>query len=177
MTLSMDKKNHQPDDSCKVTNFESKFEDHTMNTETKDRVVDLVKTLNDGIHFYSSAKKDISDPVLASIFTEMLSVKIDFRAKLKECFDSSEDFPSLDDKTLGGKLRESYTRLSAKVVEDKSTQYIKHLEEVEDKVLDVFNDLSSTTQDADLVKVIKQSFPAVIDCHNKMKSIKQIATA
>jgi len=135
-------------------------------------LADLVRMLNDGIQFYSSAAGKVSDVDLASFFGQMANLKRriadDLNAEIVE-----QGEPPLVDGSLMGVLRKAYADTLAALSDDTAQQYVSQLEEHEDRLLAAFREAVLGDSSSQVRELALRYFPEVETMHARMRTLKQ----
>ncbi len=109
-----------------------------MTTDLQDNakeLKDIVKVLNSGIEFYEKAKEKIDNPQILSILEHTRKSHVNSVSRLQPHV-TIADGEAETDTSFTVDARKIYTSALASLSSDTELTYIKHLEEVEDKLLE-----------------------------------------
>jgi uncharacterized protein (TIGR02284 family) len=133
---------------------------------------DLIKVLNDGVNFYTDAKRELRGSGYEALFQEMIDVRQNALVRLQPLLYAREGDVE-DGQTLEGSLRKAYTELLAKIKSSKSKTYIVQLEELEDRTLAFVKKAQQEVVSVDFTIAINYILISMQECHHRMRSIKR----
>ncbi len=138
-------------------------------------IKELVKVLNGGIEFYSTAIKKTSNQNFVRIFERSIREKALAISDL-QTFILIDDGEVETDSAFSVELREAYAKIVALVSSDRDHTYISQLEEVEDKVLEKVDAALEKQLPAECKSKLLQIQVRMQNCHDEMKQL-QLMTA
>jgi uncharacterized protein (TIGR02284 family) len=142
-----------------------------MSKTTAD-INELIEVLNDGVSFYDDAATWTDNAAYRQVFLRMARSKRAIVTDLKAHVSQHGESPA-DGGTIAGALRKTYTDVRARMSSDPDAQYIDHLEETEDRILQAFQDGLTTAESAEVRQIAQQYLPDVRRMHHEMRSLKQ----
>jgi uncharacterized protein (TIGR02284 family) len=157
-----------------VRNPEAKEGPMTRNKETAD-LNDLIEVLNDGKSFYEEAANKVKSD-LASVFQRMARTKGAIAADLSGKVASRGGKPASGG-TLSGTMRKLYAEARTSVAGDREAEFVKQLEEFEDRILEAFRESVEHSDDAGVREIALRYLPEVTRDHNDMRALKKIQQA
>jgi len=141
---------------------------HTLN--------DLIEIARDGTDFYTDAARKVDNPELSTLFTRMADHKREIVSGLTADVAAAGGEPA-EHGTMVGSMREAYANVRA-ALGDKDFAYVAELEELEDRLLEAFED---TIEDDDTPPAAKAAaqrhLPRVAECHEIMRERKKALEA
>ncbi|MCF6436284.1 MULTISPECIES: PA2169 family four-helix-bundle protein [Pseudoalteromonas] len=135
-------------------------------------VKELIKVLNAGVEFYTQAKKNIDNLILARIFEKNILDKAQAVSELQK-FIVADEGKIEDDNALSVELRESYTKVISLISTDKEHTYLSQLEEVEDKVLRKIDRALKQDLPPSCTLALNQIRSVMQANHDEMKGLKE----
>ncbi len=141
-------------------------------SKTTANLNDLIEVLNDGITFYDDAASSTGNSAYRQLFLRMATSKRAIVNDLKVHVSQHGEQPA-DGGTIAGALRKTYADVRARMSSDPDAQYIDHLEETEDRILQAFQDGLTTSENAEVRQIAQQYLPDVRRMHHEMRSLKQ----
>ncbi|MGQ8367001.1 PA2169 family four-helix-bundle protein [Glaciecola sp. 1036] len=148
-----------------------------MNTQRPQaqNIAEIIKVMQGGIDFYQEAQKEVDTDYVQSAFQRMIREKKKAIEDLQP-FAINEQGEPEDDSHWMVDLRKHYTKLIGTFSSEEEHTYVKQLEEVEDKVLEVLDDALGKTQPTECMEVLRRIRAAAQQLHDEMKALQQ-ATA
>jgi len=144
-----------------------------MNTEKKieHSLNDLIEIARDGSGFYTDAARKVDNPELSTLFTRMADHKREIVSGLTADVAAAGGEPA-GNGTMVGSMREAYANVRA-ALGDKAYAYVSELEELEDRLLEAFEDTISDEDTPPAAKAAAQKhLPRVSECHEIMRNRK-----
>ena len=143
----------------------------TTQMQQVEGISDVVKVFNGGIEFYKQSIDEVENPKVRQIFQKMIAEKDQAVTELQP-FAIAEQGEVENDTSWAVKMREVYTSAAAKVSDNTTHTYVKQLEEVEDKVLDVLDDALEQDQPSQLMAVLNRIRARAQNMHDEMKALQ-----
>lgn len=144
-----------------------------MNNEKKIQhsLNDLIEIARDGGEFYTEAAGKVDNAELSTLFNQMAGHKREIVAGLSADVAATGGEPA-DSGTMGGSMREAYTKLRA-ALGNNDYAYVAELEELEDRLMNAFQE---TIDDGDTPPAARAAaqkhMPQVVQCHDTMRDRK-----
>nr|WP_136250468.1 PA2169 family four-helix-bundle protein [Ningiella ruwaisensis] len=137
-----------------------------------EKVSDVIKVLQGGIEFYEEAIKEIDTNHIINVFKRMISEK-ENAIEMLQPYAINEQGEKETDADWMVSTRKMYTKLVGKMSSDEDHTYIKQLEEVEDRVLEVLDDALSREQPANCLTALRQVRARAQQLHDEMKALQE----
>jgi uncharacterized protein (TIGR02284 family) len=139
-------------------------------TEVK-KVTDVIKVLQGGIDFYQKAINEIESNNVKSMFRRMIEGKQEAIEALQP-FAINQQGERETDSDWMVSTRKLYTQMIGKMSSDEEHTYIKQLEEVEDRVLEVLDEALKEDQPESCVVVLRTTRAHAQQMHDEMKALQ-----
>lgn len=136
---------------------------------------DLIEVLNDGKCFYEEAATEVNSD-LAKVFRRMARTKGAIASDLSGKVASRGGKPASGG-SFSGTMRKLYAEARTAVARDKEAEFVKQLEEFEDRILHAFRDSVEQSDDAGVREIALRYMPEVTRDHNDMRALKNIQQA
>jgi uncharacterized protein (TIGR02284 family) len=144
-------------------------------TNQVENVANAIQVMKGGIEFYKEAINEVDTPHIKQTFRKMVQQKHD-AIDILQPFAISEK-GAIEDKTDWlVDTRKMYTKFIGKMIDDQGHTYVKQLEEVEDKVLEVLDEAMKKDQPTDCMASLRRVKASAQQMHDEMKAL-QNATA
>lgn len=135
-----------------------------------DKITDIVKKLKSGIDFYATAIEKVSAPHCQAMFRRMCEEKQHAVKTLAPLSDlKKEDVDNASSSCID--FQRIYTKLLAKVSDDKDCTYVKQLIEVEEKILHTIDDALNENPTPDNASSLRLVRTRTQQCHDEMLSL------
>jgi uncharacterized protein (TIGR02284 family) len=144
--------------------------------KSADLLNELIEIARDGERFYLDAASKVRSGLVRDIFRELAAVRCDLRVDLSSHVSARGDRPS-DASTLLGAARKGYAAVLANLSDDRDTVDVGQLEEVEDRLLNLFRDALKDPPSAALRTILERHLVTVLVAHNKLRTLKEISQA
>jgi uncharacterized protein (TIGR02284 family) len=151
--------------------------EYEMNNQTPDvkKVSDTIKVMQGGIDFYQEAITEVESNNVKGMFRKMIEGKEQAIESLQP-YAINEQGERETDSDWMVDTRKMYTQLIGKMSSDTDHTYIKQLEEVEDKVLEVLDEALQEEQPQDCSAALRATKARAQQMHDEMKALQE-ATA
>lgn len=137
-----------------------------------ERITDIVKVLNGGIEFYQDAMEKVDSHGAKTVFGRVVSAKQQTVEKLQPfAIAESGEYEKDSDFVVGA--RNYFTKALALISTDSDLTYVKQLEEVEDKTLDVIREALEVDQPEECKMALMYTLNTANETHSQMKSLQQ----
>ncbi|TMO88384.1 ferritin-like domain-containing protein [Pseudoalteromonas ruthenica] len=143
-----------------------------MTMQRSEKITDIIKVLKGGIDFYSDAKDNIDSNDVRTVFQNLIDEKHKAVTDLQPFAIEEQGEIETGSDTLVD-VRKTYTKVMSAIKSNEEHTYIKHLEEVEDKVLEEFDDALEESQPPQCAQVLSQLRERMQICHDKMKALQE----
>lgn len=145
-----------------------------LNQKTSvENVTDVIQVMRAGVEFYQDAIEKVSNPALKSTFTKMATKKATAIQALQPLA-IAEQGDIEDGSSFAVESRKIYTKFVAVFSSDEDYTYIKQLEEVEDKVLEVLDDAIEKNQQGQALLILTNIRADAQSMHDEMKTLQQL---
>ncbi|WP_412971274.1 PA2169 family four-helix-bundle protein [Glaciecola sp. MF2-115] len=138
-------------------------------------ISDIVKVLQGGVEFYEEAVQKVDSPNIRSTFSKMIKEKTEAIEKLQP-FIINKTGSREEESHWMVSTRQAYTKVLSAFTSDEEHTYVKQLEEVEDKVLEVLDEAMAEDQPASCTLVLREMRARAQQLHDEMKALQE-ATA
>jgi uncharacterized protein (TIGR02284 family) len=136
------------------------------NTE-REKLIELVKVLQDGVEFYREAKKHFSDSRNLTLFEKNANTRERIITELKPHVEvQTGDLQT--SQSIKGKLKIFYTKILAQIKDADST-WIHQLEELEDRTLDEMDELMKEITTSEIKQLLSMQYLVLKECHAEMR--------
>jgi uncharacterized protein (TIGR02284 family) len=139
-------------------------------TRTTEQLNELIEIARDGEKFYRKAAEKVGHSETRAIFEEQARVRDQFIQDLGQYVTADGETPS-DDTTLLGAARQLYTDLRAKLSDDSEAVYISQLEEMEDRLLEHYEQAMEDSG-TEIRRLLQSHLPLVQAAHERMRALK-----
>ncbi|MFC4700652.1 PA2169 family four-helix-bundle protein [Glaciecola siphonariae] len=148
-----------------------------MSNQTQDvtKIADTIKVLQGGIDFYQKAIGEVDSSNVQHMFRRMIKGKEEAIESLQP-FAIKEQGERETDSDWMVSTRKIYTQLIGKMSSDEDHTYIKQLEEVEDRVLEVLDEALKHDQPESCLIALRTIRAKAQQMHDEMKALQE-ATA
>lgn len=136
---------------------------------------ELIEVLNDGKSYYEEAATEVSSD-LAKVFKRMARTKGAIAADLSGKV-VSRGGKAASGGTFSGTMRKLYAQARTSLAKEKEAEYVKQLEEFEDRILHAFRESVEQSDDAGVREIARRYLPEVTRDHNDMRALKNIQRA
>ena len=141
-----------------------------LNQKTSvENVTDVIQVMRAGVEFYQDAIEKVSNPALKSTFTKMATA-----IQALQPLAIAEQGDIEDGSSFAVESRKIYTKFVAVFSSDEDYTYIKQLEEVEDKVLEVLDDAIDKNQQGQALLILTNIRADAQSMHDEMKTLQQL---
>lgn len=139
------------------------------------QVAEIVKVLNGGITFYQDSKRKVCSEHLQAMFNRMIEEKELAVIALRKYMTATQqaDTVQYTDWTIG--IRKLYTELMESVNSANDCMYVKQLEQVENKVLDVIDTALDDSQPQAFACELRRIRTRMQQCHDEIRSLHQVS--
>ncbi len=145
-----------------------------MTTVEREKMIDFVKVLKDGVEFYREAKKHVRDSRSLTLFEKNATTRERLINELKPHVEvETGDLQTTQ--TIKGKLHIIYTKILAKIKDADST-WMHQLEELEDRTLEEMDELMKEITTPEIKKVLSMQYLVLKECHAEMRQRETEAT-
>jgi uncharacterized protein (TIGR02284 family) len=134
-------------------------------------VNELILVAREGAEFYASARENVANPRLRELFEQMIAARARLVDDLSLHVAATGSRP-VEPTAFGVRLRRLYADLLAHVADDTDRAYVMQLEEVEDGLLQAFEDAVAEVRAPALRKVLEFHLPRVRDSHDRIRAMK-----
>lgn len=131
---------------------------------------ELIAIIRDGQRFYEHAHDEIDDARLQAVFRDMAQAKHQMIQALAVKVAANQEAPTSSG-TVFGRLRQTYADARAALSSDETATYVAQLEEVEDRILEAFEDALETAE-PDVRALLAVEMPKVRECHQRIRELK-----
>lgn len=131
---------------------------------------ELIEITRDGQKFYLHACEEVDDVELQHVFRDMAQAKTQIIQALSVKLASGHEKVSQGG-TMVGRLRELYVDTKTKLGGDSRVAYVDQLEEVEDRILQAFEDALEGAE-PDVRALLATELPRLRASHSKMQQLK-----
>lgn len=138
---------------------------------TTEQLNELIAITRDGERLYEHARKEVKDPELRELFSEMCQAKKELIQALAAKVEANKGEPE-SGRTLTGTIRQVYADIKAELTNNDATTYISQLEKTEDRILHAFEDALENA-DVGLHSLLGPEIPKVRACHDRMRDLKK----
>ncbi|RBO86123.1 PA2169 family four-helix-bundle protein [Marinomonas aquiplantarum] len=142
----------------------------TQTTQSK-HIADIIQVMQGGIEFYQEAKDKLQGARYQAFFNRMIDAKREAVDDLQPFAIAEQGYAELDTDNLV-KARQTYTKLMAKLSDNKAFTYVDQLEEVEDKVLDEVDTALEKPQPQSCEVTLQRVKVRMKECHDEMKALQ-----
>lgn len=133
---------------------------------------ELILVAREGGEFYVSAAEKVESARLRDLFHEMAAARARLVADLQLHLQAAGARP-VEPTSFGVHLRKLYVDLLARTADDADRSYVAQLEEVEDGLLEAFEDAVAEAHAPEIRKVLEYHLPRVRASHDRMRAMKQ----
>lgn len=145
----------------------------TIEQKSAEKITDIVKVLNGGIEFYQDAAEKVDSPNIKNVFSRMITDKKLAATQLQR-FAIQEKGDIEDGTNIGVDIRNMYTNVLSIFSNNTDHTYVSELEEVEDKVLEVFDEALKEDQPLDCKVTLQSVRRNMQECHDEMKTLQKM---
>ncbi len=144
----------------------------SMQMNNVENVSDIIKVMQAGVDFYREALDEIDDQGIKATFNRMIETKRDLIDTLQPlAIEEQGQVESKQDILVGA--RKYYTHVASKISSDGELTYVKQLEELEDKVLEAFDDALDADQPPYAQLTLKHAKAQAQSMHDEMKRLQE----
>jgi uncharacterized protein (TIGR02284 family) len=133
---------------------------------------ELILVAREGCEFYTSAAEKVGSDRLRELFHEMAAARSRLAADLELHVQATGERP-VEPTRFGTTLRRLYVDLLARTADDRDAAYVAQLEEVEDGLLQAFEDAVAEAQVPEIKAVLQHHLPRVRANHDRVRAMKQ----
>ncbi|UJF20507.1 PA2169 family four-helix-bundle protein [Shewanella sp. OMA3-2] len=145
-----------------------------LNQKTSvENVADVIQVMRAGVDFYQDAVEKVNSSSLKGTFTKMATKKAAAIQALQPLA-IAEQGEIEDGNSIAVETRKIYTKFVAMFSSDEDYTYIKQLEEVEDKVLEVLDDAIAKNQQGQALLILTNIRVDAQSMHDEMKTLQQL---
>lgn len=136
-----------------------------------DTLNDLIQVTRDSAEFYGDAAKEVENPELKNLFTDMAQSKNGLVGAMSREVHAAGDEPA-ESGTFRGSLRKFYTDVRSKFG-DTDYAFVSELEQSEDRLMNAYNDVMKDDDvPAPVKQTVSQYLPAIQQHHDLMRDRK-----
>lgn len=132
---------------------------------------ELVLVAREGCEFYTSAADRVRSDRLRALFQEMAAARSRLAADLELHLQAQGARPVAPTR-FGTQLRRLYVDLLARTADDRDAEYVAQLEEVEDGLLQAFEDAVAEARAPEIRSVLEHHLPRVRANHDRVRAMK-----
>lgn len=133
---------------------------------------ELVLVAREGGEFYVRAAEKVQSAGLRGLFHEMAAARARLVRDL-ERHATAAGARRVEPTSFGLRLRTLYVDLLARAADDADRSYVAQLEEVEDGLLQAFEDAVAEAHAPEIRKVLEHHLPRVRASHDRVRAMKQ----
>jgi uncharacterized protein (TIGR02284 family) len=134
-------------------------------------LAELIVVLRDGEAFYAEAAETVSLPAYRYLFRRMSRTKQAIANNLALELEALGAKPP-SGRSWVGSIRQCYTECRAKLSSDKDALFVVELEEVEDRIVQTFQN-ALTTASGNTRHIVDTYLPEVLRNHQDMQNLKR----
>ena len=138
---------------------------------TTDALNELLEVLNDSAAFYEDAAARVGDATYQSLFRRMgankRAIAQDLRAEI-----SARGGAPAEAGSTGGRLRQAWTDMRARLSAHPELQFVSQLEEAEDAVIRAFREAVLESERAEVRAVAQKHMAEVNRMHEEIRNLK-----
>lgn len=132
---------------------------------------ELILVAREGCEFYTSAATKVGSEQLRALFEEMAAARARLAQDL-ELHVQAKGARPVEPTRFGSTLRRLYVDLLARTADDRDAAYVAQLEEVEDGLLQAFEDAVAEAQVPEIRAVLEHHLPRVRANHDRVRAMK-----
>lgn len=136
------------------------------------KVTDVIQVMRAGAEFYRDAVEQVDDTFVKDTFLYMASKKESALQALQPLA-VEEQGKTEDGTSIAVDSRKLYTKFTAIFSSNEEHTYVKQLEEVEDKVLEVLDEALSKKQPVEAVTILTNIRGDAQMMHDEMKALQK----
>lgn len=137
-----------------------------------EKVTDIIQVMKAGVDFYQDAIEHVNDRFVKNTFIKMASKKEAAIEALQPL--ALEEQGEIEDGTsIAVDSRKLYTKFAALFTNDEDYTYVKQLEEVEDKVLEVLDEALNKSQPVQAMTILTNIRADAQIMHDEMKALQE----
>ena len=133
---------------------------------------ELILVAREGAEFYLGAAAKVQSTRLRDLFHEMAAARARLVDDLRLHVAAAGAQPP-DPTSFGLNLRKLYVDLLARTADDTDRSYVAQLEEIEDGLLQAFEDAVAEARAPEIRKVLEHHLPRVRAGHDRVRAMKQ----
>jgi uncharacterized protein (TIGR02284 family) len=133
---------------------------------------ELILVAREGGEFYVSAAEEVQTARLRDLFREMAAARARLVGDLQRHVAAAGARP-VEPTSFGMNLRKLYVDLLARTADDSDRSYVAQLEEIEDGLLEAFEDAVAEAHAPEVRKVLQYHLPRVRASHDRVRAMKQ----
>lgn len=141
-------------------------------TTSVEKVTDVIQVMNAGVEFYHDAVEHVNDKSVKNTF-EKMATKKEAAIQALQPLALKEQGEIEDGTSIAVDSRKLYTKFAAMFSDNEDYTYVKQLEEVEDKVLDVLDDALKAEQPLQAMSVLTNVRADAQLMHDEMKALQE----
>ncbi len=138
-----------------------------------EKVTDVIQVMKSGIEFYKDALKEVKSEAIKGAFSKMIMNK-ESAVELLQPLAVAEQGEREDGGSVAVGSRKLYTKFVSMLSSDEDHTYVKQLEEVEDKVLEVLDDALSEDQPEHALATLRKVRVSAQQMHDEMKTLQKV---
>ncbi|MFU2508564.1 ferritin-like domain-containing protein [Pseudoalteromonas sp. ASV78] len=146
-----------------------------MNThqgQDVNHITDIIQVMNSGIDFYEKAQQEVQDPAIGALFQRMIDARKVSVENLQP-YAINEQGEREDGSSFAVEARRAYTALITKFSSNNDENYVKELEEVEDKTLEEIKAAMKKPQPQDCEAALAKVLLTMQSCHTEMSRMQK----
>lgn len=132
---------------------------------------ELILVAREGCEFYTGAAARIGDDRLRQLFEEIAAARSRLAADLELHVQAAGARPVAPTR-FGTTLRRLYVDLLARTADDRDAEYVAQLEEVEDGLLQAFEDAVAEAHAPEIRSVLEHHLPRVRAHHDRVRALR-----
>ena len=141
-------------------------------TTSVEKVTDVIQVMKAGVEFYNDAIEQVNDTFVKNTFRKMATNK-EAAIQALQPLAIGEQGEIEDGTSLAVDSRKMYTKFAALFASDEDYTYVKQLEEVEDKVLEVLDDALNQEQPVQALNTLTYIRADAQLLHDEMKALQE----
>tara|TARA_R110000751_G_scaffold307911_2_gene435214 strand:- start:25996 stop:26478 length:483 start_codon:yes stop_codon:yes gene_type:complete len=141
-------------------------------TTSVEKVTDVIQVMSAGVEFYHDAVEQVNDSFVKNTFIKMASKK-EAAIQALQPLAVQQQGEVEDGTSIVVDSRKLYTKFAAMFSDNEDYTYVKQLEEVEDKVLEVLDEALNAKQPLQAMSVLTHVRADAQLMHDEMKSLQE----
>jgi len=141
-------------------------------TTNVEKVTDVIQVMKAGVEFYQDAVEQVNDSFVKNTFVKMASKK-EAAIQALQPLAVEEQGKTEDGTSIAVDSRKLYTKFATMFTSHEDYTYVKQLEEVEDKVLQVLDNALSEKQPVEAMTILTNIRGDAQLMHDEMKALQE----